>query len=114
MGLSTDTPVILERGNDWRGITHLWHLFVAPDKSVKLLQETLGNPNCRVVVSLERTRIDSHTAGKKIKKICLKRIVLHNQQKGIYCVMIQRENELRLVSWNESDDNYGRTQWNLK
>ena len=118
-GLPADTPVMLGRGNPHNGIEHLWRnhkeLFIDPDKSTRLLKETLGDPNCRVVVSLKRAMDNTHTAGKNVKRpICLKRIVLHNPQKQTYCVMVYDGKELKLVSWNNAGDDYGNEEWTLK
>lgn len=118
-GLPADTPVMLGRGNPHNGIEHLWRnhkeLFIDPDKSARLLKETLGDPNCRVVVSLKRAMV---TSGKRDKlqkvPICLKRIVLHNPQTKTYCVMVWDGNALKLVSWNNADANYGNKEWTLK
>lgn len=90
-------------------------LFIEPDKSARLLKETLGDPNCRVVVSLKRAMV---TSGKRDKlqkvPICLKRIVLHNPQTKTYCVMVWDGNALKLVSWNNADADYGNSEWTLK
>ena len=49
---------MLGRGNSYHGIEHLWRnhkeLFADPDQAMQILRETLGNENCRVVVSLKR------------------------------------------------------------
>ena len=118
-GLPKDIPVILGKGNTRHGIQHLWRdhkdVFVNPDKAVQLLQKTLGNPNCRVVVSLEKASLSSHVVGKKTKTpICLKRIVLHNPDEKTYCVMTYNGKELQLVSWHKADNNYGQSKWSLK
>ena len=113
VGLPMDVPVILGRGNQHHGIEHLWRnhkdLFVNPGDAIKLLQETIGNPNCRVVVSMKRAVSNS-------KPICLRRIILHNPETKTYCVMIYNENEknLRLVSWNNAEENYGNNEWSLR
>ena len=75
--------------------------------------ETLGNPNCRVVVSLMRAVED--VRGKRTP-VCIKRIVLHEHgsNKDVYCVMTYNKGELRLVSWNNADEKYGRNEWSLK
>ena len=76
--------------------------------------ETLGNPNFRVVVSLERIAIKSGSRGKQKKSsICLKRIVLHNPQKKNYCVMVYDGQELKLVSWHNANEDYGNAEWSL-
>lgn len=118
-GLPGIVPVMLGRGNAHYGIEHLWRnhkeLFVDPETAIRLLKETLGNPNCRVVVSLKRAMADVHVAGKKVKKpICLKRIVLHNPETQTYCVMVWDGKQLKLVSWNNAGDDYGNTEWVLK
>ena len=67
------------------------------------------------MVSLKRAMADVHVAGKKVKKrICLKRIVLHNPETQTYCVMVYDGKQLKLVSWNNAGDNYGNTEWTLK
>ncbi len=108
-------PVVLGRGNSHHGIEHLWRnhkeLFADPDKAAQLLQETLGDPNCRVVVSMKRAMVTQR--GKKVP-ICLKRIVLHNPETQTYCVMVQSDNQLRLVSWNNAGDDYGDAEWSLE
>ena len=110
-GLPKDIPVILGRGNAYHGIEHLWRnhkeLFVNPDDAVRLLRETLGNPNCRVVVSMKRAVSNN-------KPLCLKRIVLHNPSTKSYCVMVWNGQALKLVSWNNAGDDYGNNEWSLK
>ena len=53
-----EVPITLGAGNSRNGIEHLWRnhkeLFADPELAVKILQETLCNENCRVVVSLKR------------------------------------------------------------
>lgn len=113
-GLPDNVPVILGRGNSYHGIVHLWRdhkeLFVDPDKAIRLLQETLGDPNCRVVVSLKRAKMSIRG---KPTYFCLKRIVLHNPEKQTYCVMVYDGKELKLVSWNNAGDDYGDSEWTL-
>lgn len=113
--LPDNVPVILGRGNSRHGISHLWRdhkeLFADPDKSIRLLQETLGDPNCRVVVSLKRAKNKQHGHG---DAICLKRIVLHNPNTKTYCVMVWDGNALKLVSWNNANDDYGNSEWALE
>ncbi len=103
------------RGGPYTGIEHLWRnhkeLFVDPELAVRLLRETLGNPNCRVVVSLKRAVERQHT---KKEAICLKRIVLHNPAAKTYCVMVYDGRELKLVSWNNAGGDYGREEWTLE
>ena len=82
-----------------------------PDTAIRLLKETLGNQNCRVVVSLKRAMITQR--GKHVP-ICLKRIVLHNPQTQAYCVLVWDGKELKLVSWNNAGDDYGDSEWTLK
>ena len=110
-----EVPVTLASGNSRNGLEHLWRnhkeLFADPELAVKILQETLGNENCRVVVSLKRA-VETQR-GKKVP-ICLKRIVLHNPSAQSYCVMVWDGHTLKLVSWNNADDNYGNDEWSLK
>ena len=114
-GLPPDVPVLLGRGGPYTGIEHLWRdhkeLFVDPELAIRLLRETLGDPNCRVVVSLKRA-----VARARAKKttICLKRIVLHNPAAKTYCVMIYDGRELKLVSWNNAGEDYGLDEWTLE
>lgn len=114
-GLPEDVPVLLGRGNSHSGIEHLWRnhkeLFVDPDAAIRLLQETLGNQNCRVVVSLKRAVVTQQ--GKRVP-ICLKRIVLHNPGAQAYCVLVWDGKELKLVSWNNAGDDYGNSEWALR
>ncbi len=109
--LPGDVPVILGRGNAYHGIEHLWRnhkeLFINPDDAIRLLDETLGNPNCRVVVSMKR-------AASNGKILCLKRIVLHNPETKTYCVMVYDGKTLKLVSWNNADNDYGNNEWKLR
>jgi hypothetical protein len=104
-------PVVLERGNDNSGLAHLWRnhkdVFANPEKAVRLLRETLGNPNCRVVLQLEPYR-------KKGKSHCRKRLVIHNPGNRTYCVMLYTDGKLRLVSWHNAKDDYGNRKWPLK
>lgn len=109
---------MLGKGNRRHGIEHLWRhhkdLFVDPSKAVRYLKETLGNENCRVVVSLKRGMETKHLYGSKFKEpTCLKRIVLHNPQKKTYCVMVYDGQELKLVSWHNANDDYGNKEWSL-
>ena len=110
-----ELPVKLSRGNAHYGIEHLWRnhkeLFADPDAAIRLLKETLGNQNCRVVVSLKRA-VDKSYGQRKV--ICLKRIVLHNPQTQAYCVLVHDGKELKLVSWNNAGDDYGDSEWTLK
>ena len=110
-----DLPVMLDSGNQRHGIEHLWRnhkeLFVDPDQAIKILRETLGNENCRVVVSLKRAMETQR--GRKVP-ICLKRIVLHNPKTQSYCVMVYNGKQLKLVSWNNAGDDYGHAEWSLK
>ena len=110
-----EVPVTLASGNSRNGIEHLWRnhkeLFADPELAVKILQETLGNENCRVVVSLKRA-VETQR-GKKVP-ICLKRIVLHNPSAQSYCVMVWDGHTLKLASWNNAGDNYGNDEWSLK
>ena len=110
-----EVPITLASGDAYKGIEHLWRnhkeLFADPELAVKILQETLGNENCRVVVSLKRAM--ENKRGKK-KPICLKRIVLHNPSTHSYCVMVWNGKELKLVSWNNAGDDYGNDEWSLK
>lgn len=110
-----ELPVKLGRGNAHYGIEHLWRnhkeLFADPDAAIRLLKETLGNQNCRVVISLKRAMITQR--GKRVP-ICLKRIVLHNPQTQAYCVLVWDGKELKLVSWNNAGDDYGDSEWTLK
>ena len=112
-------PVMLGRGNDHHGIAHLWRdhkeLFVDPAGATRLLEETLGDPNCRVVVSLKRAMRKTGEHGEMGKTpICLKRVVLHNPEKQTYCVMVYDGKELKLVSWNNAGDDYGNSEWTLE
>ena len=118
-GLPDGVPVMLGRGNTHHGVEHLWRdhkeLFVDPQTAIRLLRETLGNPNCRVVVSLKPAAVKSHIAGKNVKTpICLRRIVLHNPRTQAYCVMVYDGKELKLVSWNNAGDDYGKEEWTLE
>ena len=117
-GLPPDIPLMLGKGNSHQGIEHLWRhhkdLFVDPQKAVRLLQETLGNENCRVVVSLKRNIETKLLHGSKVREpSCLKRIVLHNPQKKTYCVMVYDGKELKLVSWHNANEDYGNKEWSL-
>ena len=99
-----------------QGIEHLWRnhkeLFADPDQAVQILRETLGNENCRVVVSLKRASEKVHN--KALPK-CLKIIVLHNSRSKCYCVMVfdDKTNELRKVSWHKGPPEYGNEEWSL-
>jgi len=79
-------------------------------KAIQLLQETLGDPNCRVVLSLKSGRVTMR--GKKTD-FCLRRIVLHNPKTQTYCVMVYDGKELKLVSGNNAGDDYGNEEWTL-
>lgn len=86
-----------------------------PDAAIRLLQETLGNQNCRVVVSLKRAVATVGTRSNLQKvPVCLKRIVLHNPETQAYCVLVWDGKELKLVSWNNAGDDYGNSEWALK
>ena len=114
-----EVPITLGAGNIRNGIEHLWRnhkeMFADPEQAIKVLQETLGNENCRVVVSLKRAVTDQviHEKTQKVP-VCLKRIVLHNPSTQSYCVMIWDGKELKLVSWNNAGDDYGNDKWSLR
>lgn len=118
-GLPENVPVMLGRGNPHYGIEHLWRnhkeLFADPDAAIRLLKETLGDQNCRVVVSLKRAVVTERRNQMSVKvPICLKRIVLHNPQTQAYCVLVWDGKELKLVSWNNAGDDYGDSEWTLQ
>ena len=112
-------PVVLERGNEHNGLTHLWihhkDIFANPENAVRLLRETLGDQNCRVVMQLEKITLSSVRHGKVQKTpYCLKRLVLHNPQTKTYCVMVYTDGKLKLVSWHNARDAYSTEKWPLK
>ena len=112
-GLPLDIPIMLGKGNGHYGIEHLWRhhkdLFADPGKAVRLLKETLGNENCRIVVGLEKI-------GKKGNAKCLKRIIFHNPKKKAYCITTFDPEKLVLkhVSRHDAQDMYGTEKWSLK
>lgn len=90
-------------------------MFSFPEKAVRLLQETLGNQNCRVVMQLEKVTLRAMRHGKLEKTpVCLKRLVLHNPQTKTYSVMVYTDGKLKLVSWHNARDAYGTEKWPLK
>ena len=114
-----EVPITLGAGNSRNGIEHLWRnhkeMFADPELAIRVLQETLGNENCRVVVSLKRAVDTTGKRGEWQKTpICLKRIVLHNPSTQSYCVMVWDGQALKLVSWNNAGDDYGNDEWSLK
>ena len=114
-----EVPITLGAGNTRNGIEHLWRnhkeMFADPEQAIKVLQETLGNENCRVVVSLKRAVLSTGDRRHLQKTpICLKRIVLHNPATQSYCVMVWDGQALKLVSWNNAGDDYGNDEWSLK
>ena len=112
-----DIPVQLKIGKGDDGITHLWHdhkdIFADPEKAVSFLEDTLGNPNCRCVISLRQQSIKKN---KKKKNKCMKIITIHNSDNNSYCVMAYNENAgtLNLMSWHDARPEYGDNQWVLK
>ena len=104
-------PVVLERGNENSGLAHLWRNhkdnFIDPEKAVRLLRETLGNQNCRVVVQLQPYRNQGKTR-------CRKRLVFNNPETETYCVLLYSDGRLRLVSWHNAKEDYGSRKWPLK
>lgn len=115
-----EMPIMLDKGNDRIGIAHLWYnhkdLFTDPNKFVKMLHETIGNPNCRCVVSLERIVKSPLTHGKAgpSQAAVVTRIVLHNPVLSRYCVMTMVDDKLFLTSLHAGSDGYGRGQWSMK
>ena len=114
-----ELPIMLDRGGDYRGIKHLWRnhkeLFVDPDSAVRMLRETVGDPNCRVVVSLKPVKIKEISRGKiENKAACLKRLVLHNPKTRTYCILVEHDNALHLVSWHNAEAEYGNSEWMLE
>ena len=112
-----ELPVTLEKGDGNFGISHLWRdhkdLFLDPAKASLILQETLGWPECRVVVSLKR---ETYPARHSQEVICRKKIVLHNPKTRAYLVMRLADDErsLQIVSFNRTPDSYGTQQWALE
>jgi len=104
-------PVVLEKGNEHNGITHLWKhhkdVFADPETAVRLLRETLGDQNCRVVVQLQPYRNQGKTR-------CRKRLVFNNPKTETYCVLLYSDGRLRLVSWHNAKEDYGSRKWPLK
>ena len=105
-----DVPVVLERGDDYSGISHLWRhhkdIFVNPNEALRLLKVTLGDPNNRVVVSLKRFKQHGNF-------VCAKRIVIHNPTQKAYCVLTYDGKKLKLVSWHNAESDYGDAEWSL-
>ena len=110
-GLPAGKPVTLDAGDRRSGLTHLWRhhkdVFCNPARTARLLSEAVGDPNCRVVVSLSQVQ-------KAGEASCVKKIVLHNERTRTYCVLNEADGELRLVSWPRENDAYGNRVWPLK
>ena len=88
-GLPQDIPLMLGKGNDHQGIVHLWRhhkdLFVDPQKAVRLLKETLGNENCRVVVSLKRGKGKIPLHGSKGTYMSEKNCAAQSAEENLLC-----------------------------
>ena len=114
-----ELPITLEKGNGDFGITHLWRdhkdLFIDPTKASLILQETLGWPECRVVMSLKQEELRTLQRGAPVL-LCRKKIVLHNPKTRAYLVMRLAEDErsLQIVSFNRAPESYGTQQWALE
>lgn len=116
---ATTMPIVVSRGSAFTGVIHLWHdhkdMFVNPQKMVTMLQETVGNPNCRCVISFERIEKREVLYGKrtKVAKV-VRRIVLHNPALRLYCVLTDVDGVLQLISLHGASEAYGARQWAMK
>ena len=107
LGLRQVPTVRLARGGhaDF-GISHNWRhhkeMFTDLADSQRVLEETIGNPKARCVLSLA-------PASKGVKRV----VVIHNPDTGAYCVLNLSVNgkDARLVSWHRAKDKYGNNQW---
>ena len=70
------------------------------------LRQTLGNPNCRVTVSLEKNKNDEF----------VKKIVFFDPASDAYCVTLYdgENEELKIVSYHRSPAGYGERNWVIK
>ena len=104
LGLKQVPTVSLLRGTkEDVGIFHNWHhhkeMFVDIADSQKVLEETIGNPNARCVLSVTPTK---------------RRIVIHNPDTGSYCVLgLSKDGaSARIMSWHRALEKYGNNKWN--
>jgi len=107
LGLKQTPMLRLARGRHAEfGVSHNWRhhkeMFTDLADSQKVLEETIGNPNARCVLSITPT-------SKGVKQ----RIVIHNPDTQSYCVLNLSVNgkEALLVSWHRADQKYGDKQW---
>ena len=107
LGLKQAPIVRLSLGTEKYGIFHNWahhkEMFTDLADSQKVLEETIGDPNARCVLSVIRTK-------KGLKRL----VVVNNPDTGAYCVLNLSEDGTvaRVVSWHRAPDRYGNGQWN--
>ena len=109
LGLKQVPTIKLSRGkNAAIGVSHNWQhhkeMFTDLVDSQKVLEETIGNPSARCVLSL------MPPTDKGVKRV----IVIHNPDTGAYCVLQMWENDdvLQIRSWHRTDAGYGNRHWN--
>ena len=108
LGLKRVPTIKLSRGKKAKnGVSHNWkhhkEMFTDLVDSQEVLEETIGNPKARCVLSVESTDTG-------IKRT----VVIHNPDTGAYCVLHMWKNDdvAQIVSWHRTDAGYGNSHWN--
>lgn len=108
LGLKQVPTIKLSRGKNGQiGVSHNWkhhkEMFTDLADSQKVLEETIGNPNARCVLSL------MPPTDKGVKRV----IVIHNPDTQSYCVLeMIDDGRAEIVSWHRTDAGYGDSHWN--
>ena len=107
LGLKQAPTVRLARGRHAEfGISHNWkhhkEMFTDLADSQKALEETIGNPNARCVLSIT-------VEDKRLKRL----LVFYNPDTQAYCVShLKGDDTVEIVSWHRAPGKYGNSQWN--
>lgn len=110
LNLPGRSNITLEVGNSKYGLAHNWvhhkEVFVDPAEGEKIIRQTLGNPNCRVTVSL----------GKNKNNEFVKKIVFFDPASEAYCITLYdgENEELKIVSYHRAPARYGERNWVIK
>jgi len=106
LGLKQAPIVRLSLGTEKYGIFHNWahhkEMFTDLTDSQKVLEETIGNPNSRCVISVTRE-------GKRLKRL----LVFTNPDTQAYCVSrLSGDGTVEIMSWHRAPEKYGNNKWN--
>lgn len=111
--IQNDIPVTLAFGDRYSGLEHTWKnhkdVFVNPKDAVAILEETIGNSNCRTAITVSYDNSKKHAGGRTV-------ISLFNPETNAFCVMGYRHETAKVISFHRvaEDGTYPNDEWWLK